>query len=97
MHLFFCYGVHELNLCCMQKQPFVRCSVQPVSYDRGIHSVRMSGMYAQLVCAAGAGVEIHEDRSVFPMLTDTIIRNGRFAVRMIHHLAGTVVRIRQKR
>ena len=70
MHLFFCYGVNELNLRSVKKHalnslPFRErvgggFSIQPITDDRRIQSVRVGGVYTQLMGATGLRKEIHE-------------------------------------
>ena len=68
MHLFFCYGMHELNLCRMKQHPawpLIRKdsgwdAIQPVAYYRSVHPVRMCSMHANLMCPSGFWIEIYQ-------------------------------------
>lgn len=104
MYLFFCYGVRKGDLCCMQVETVSRFAgwhfrrtVQAVAKNRRIQSVRMCGMYTELMRATCLWIEIDEESAIRQYLSDTIRGNGRFAVLLVDHLARAVIRVGQER
>jgi len=104
--------MHELQSFGMQVKPLRRLSVERVTHNGAVQAVGMGAMYAELVGAAGFGVEGYEGfglGSVIPRrlniplapfvrgIDDFIAGNSRLAVLEIHHLQGTVVEIGTER
>ena len=100
--------MHELQSFGMQVKPLCRLSVERVTHNGAVQAVGMGAMYAELVGAAGFGVEGNEGfglGSVIPRrlniplapfvrgIDDFIAGNSRLAVLEIHHLQGTVIEI----
>ena len=70
-------------------------TVQPVTEDRCVQTLRVRRMNSQLMRAAGTGVEIHEDRTISTPLAYLITRDRRLAMIQRYHLARTIIGVRQ--
>ena len=73
-----------------------RMSIQRIADERQSKSVGMGAMYSQLMRPAGMGEELNIRLAIFHPFY-LILRNGWFAVGIIHNLTRTVVLVWRQR
>ena len=88
----------EGNLLGMEMQSgSLLVAVERIAQDGRIQALLMGTMHAQLVGSARLGIEGDAEMGVVDALQDFILRDGLLALFVIHHLAGAVQIIGQKR
>ena len=86
------HRVGECYLVTMQTEPFGLVAVEFIADDGATETVGVSTVHAQLVGAAGVGVEGEESPPVSG-IKHLIFRHCRLAPLVVHHLAGTIHRV----
>ena len=87
-------GMCELNILGVQHKAFVGAAVKIIAYDRGVQTLGMGAVDAQLMCPACLGKQIQHGSNptllVCALHDDLEMADGRLSMCGINHLAWTV-------
>lgn len=81
-----CYSV------AVQTEPLRLVAIEFITHNRATETVGVGAVHAQLVGAAGVGIEGEETPPVSG-IKHLIFRHCRLAPLVVHHLAGTIRRV----